>query len=415
MTSQQRLAAAAAVLSWVVLGIGCQDQQQTNPSVTSTPDGGSKKPDAAAPDIRGNARDAAADSPLPPTTGAAGTGGSMTTPPPPPPPPPPTTGMAGTGGSATTPPPPTTSTGGTGGSTPTPTPTTPPPPPTTGTAGTGGSTTTPTTPPPPAGTTLRIAAIGDYGENVTEEQQVADLVHGWKPDLVITLGDNNYQSGAASTIDANIGKYYHDFIGSYHGSFGAGSPTNRFWPSPGNHDWVAPNLTPYIDYFTLPNNERYYDVDLGLVHLFAMDSDEHEPDGNTATSKQALWLKDRMTASTACYDLVYFHYPAYSSGDHGSSTELRWPFESWGADAVLSGHDHDYERFQVGGIPYFTNGLGAAGIYKFTKTPLPETKFRYDALHGAMLITATTTGITFEFWSYDGKKIDSITVPKTCR
>jgi len=271
------------------------------------------------------------------------------------------------------------------------------------------------TPPPPVTTTLRIAAIGDYGENVTEERQVADLVHGWKPDLVITLGDNNYQSGDASTIDANIGQYYHDFIGSYHGSYGAGSATNRFWPSPGNHDWVAPNLKPYTDYFTLPNNERYYDVDLGLVHLWAMDSDEHEPDGNTASSKQGQWLQPRLASSTACYDLVYFHYPAYSSGDHGSQTEMRWPFEAWGAEAVLSGHDHDYERFQVGGIPYFTNGLGAAGIYKFASPALPETKLRYDAKHGAMLITATNTGITYEFWTYDGQKIDTLTVPKTCR
>ena len=262
---------------------------------------------------------------------------------------------------------------------------------------------------------MRIAAIGDYGEDVKEEQQVADLVHSWKPDLVITLGDNNYQSGDASTIDVNIGKYYHDFIGSYHGSYGAGSATNRFWPSPGNHDWVAPNLKPYTDYFTLPNNERYYDVDLGLVHLWAMDSDEHEPDGNTASSKQGQWLQPRLASSTACYDLVYFHYPAYSSGDHGSQTEMRWPFEAWGAEAVLSGHDHDYERFQVGGIPYFTNGLGAAGIYKFASPALPETKLRYDAKHGAMLITATNTGITYEFWTYDGQKIDTLTVPKTCR
>ena len=145
-----------------------------------------------------------------------------------------------------------------------------------------------------------------------------------------------------------------------------------------------------------------------------MDSDEHEPDGNKATSKQALWLKDSWRPPTSCYDLVYFHYPAYSSGDHGSDTDLRWPFETWGAEAVMSGHDHDYERFQVGGIPYFVNGLGAAGIYKFTKSALPETKLRYDAKHGAMLITATATRITFEFWTYDGQKIDSWHRPKTC-
>jgi hypothetical protein len=371
----------------VALGSGCGGAQQTQ----STQDvqtsgtggkGGGAGSKASHDAGAGGARDAGADQGTrPPTTGAGGVGGA--------------------GGTAATPPPPTTGAAGS---------TAPPLPPTTGAAGSTG-----TTPPPPATTTLRIAAIGDYGENVTEEKQVADLVHSWKPDLVITLGDNNYQSGEASTIDANIGKYYHDFIGSYKGSYGAGSATNRFWPSPGNHDWVAPNLKPYTDYFTLPNNERYYDVDLGLVHLWAMDSDEHEPDGNKATSKQALWLKDRLAVSTSCYDLVYFHYPPYSSGDHGSSPELRWPFEAWGAEAVLSGHDHDYERFQVGGIPYFTNGLGAAGIYPFTKSPLPETKFRYDAKHGAMLITATNTGITYEFWTYDGQKLDTLTVPKTCR
>src|SRR5262245_52381181 len=79
----------------------------------------------------------------------------------------------------------------------------------------------PTKPPPPATTALRIAAFGDYGADVSsEEGQVADLVHAWAPDHVLTLGDNNYESGEASTIDANIGKYYQAFIGAYRGSYG---------------------------------------------------------------------------------------------------------------------------------------------------------------------------------------------------
>jgi hypothetical protein len=165
----------------------------------------------------------------------------------------------------------------------------------------------------------------------------------------------------------------------------------------------------------LPGNERYYDVDLGLVHLYAIDSDSHEPDGNTATSKQALWLKDKLAASKSCFDLVYFHHPAYSTGEHGSSTEMRWPFEAWGAEAVLAGHEHDYERFQVGGIPYYVVGTAGAGLRPFTAAALPETKFRNADAYGAMLITATTTGITFDFIGRDGKKVDSLTVPKTCR
>jgi hypothetical protein len=400
MILQHRVGAAALAVALVVSATGCQENQQQRPKppAANKPDAGHMKPsapaaparDAGASDAPAGGPDAAADAGAPPakppTTGTGGTS-------------PPTTGTGGTAA-----PPATTGhggTGGTGGST-APHPAT----------GTGGSAAMP--PPTRPATALRIAAIGDYGVDNSDEGDVADLVHGWKPDHVITLGDNNYSSGEASTIDKNIGKYYHAFIGNYRGSYGAGSATNRFWPSPGNHDWVATDLKPYTDYFTLPGNERYYDVDLGLVHLYAIDSDGDEPDGVKANSKQALWLKERLAASTACFDLVYFHHPPLSSGDHGNDPDMAWPFETWGAEAVLAGHEHDYERFQVGGIPYFVNGMGAAGIREFVRSALPETKFRYDAKHGAMLITATATGITFEFWSHDGQKIDSLIVPKTC-
>ncbi len=100
------------------------------------------------------------------------------------------------------------------------------------------------------------------------------MVIGWNPVFIVTTGDNNYQHGEATTIDTNIGKYYSQFIGNYHGAWGPGSATNRFWPSLGNHDWEAITCNtqgcsgPYLDYFTLPGNERYFEVDLGLVSLF---------------------------------------------------------------------------------------------------------------------------------------------------
>ena len=84
---------------------------------------------------------------------------------------------------------------------------------------------------------FQFAVIGDYGSNTINEERVADLVASWQPAFVITTGDNNYDRGAASTIDRNIGQYYSQFIGNYQGQYGDGSPTNRFWPSLGNHDW----------------------------------------------------------------------------------------------------------------------------------------------------------------------------------
>lgn len=261
---------------------------------------------------------------------------------------------------------------------------------------------------------LTLAVFGDFGTDSEASAQVGELVASWNPDHVFTLGDNNYPAGAAETIDQHIGQYYAQFIGNYHGRYGPGAERNRFWPAPGNHDWVAAGLKPYRDYFTLPGNERYYDVDLGLVHLFAVDSDPHEPDGRTADSVQAQWLRLALARSTACWKLVYFHHPAYSSGQHGSDATMQWPFAAWGADAVFAGHDHTYERLSVDGLPYFVVGLGGAGAYAFPQV-LRESKVRYNEAHGAMSIAVGDRDITFEFVDVDGELIDTFTLTKACR
>lgn len=256
---------------------------------------------------------------------------------------------------------------------------------------------------------VRFAVIGDYGFAGQPEADVANLVKSWNPDFIITVGDNNYPSGAVSTIDNNIGQYYHDFISPYLGLWGPGATINRFFPSLGNHDWATTGAQPYLDYFTLPNNERYYDVVWGPVHLFAIDSDPNEPDGVTSISVQAGWLQGELAASTACWKLVYMHHPPYSSGStHGSSTWMQWPYQSWGASVVLAGHDHDYERIIQGGFPYFINGLGGRSIYSFG-TPVSGSQVRYNGDYGAMLVDADEAGITFQFMSRTGTLIDTYT------
>jgi len=274
---------------------------------------------------------------------------------------------------------------------------------------------TPTQIPSPTSTAeplqVRFAVIGDYGLGGIAEAEVADLIHGWQPDIIITVGDNNYPIGAAGVIDEHIGQFYQDYIFPYTGSYGPGANENRFFPTLGNHDWYTDEAKPYLDYFTLPGNERYYDFVWGPVHFFALDSDENEPDGVNRASVQAGWLQERMAASTSLWNVVYFHYSPYSSAYHGSIDWMRWPFAAWGADVVLSGHDHAYERLSVDGIPYIVNGSGGAGIYNFND-PLPETIFRYNADNGAMLVTATQVDLTFEFFSRSGKLVDTVQVSK---
>lgn len=265
----------------------------------------------------------------------------------------------------------------------------------------------------------RFAIIGDFGDDnlaklgIGGEDKVAALVDGWNVDFIVTAGDNNYPSGAASTIDANIGKYFSAFIGDYQGEYGSGSETNRFWPTPGNHDWKDEGLKAYLDYFTLPGNERYYDVQIGDVHIFALDSEGEEPDGADQDSAQAQWFQQAASESTACYKLVVFHRPPFSSGKHGSQERMQWPFSDWGMDAVVAGHDHIYERIEHDGIPYFVNGLG--GSLKYTVGDVVEgSEARYADHFGAQLATVTDESMLLEFYNVDGELIDSRTIAKEC-
>jgi tartrate-resistant acid phosphatase type 5 len=266
----------------------------------------------------------------------------------------------------------------------------------------------------------RFAVIGDFGVNTVDEMAVAKLVRGWHPDYIVTVGDNNYPNGETDTIDLNIGQHFASFIGNYQGKYGpGGGATNRFWPALGNHDWYAQTgAQPYIDYFpSLPGNRRYYDVVLGDVHFFAVDSDEHEPDGIDATSPQAMWLKAALAASKECFNVVYFHHPAYSSGEATfTQPRMRWPFAEWGADIVLTGHQHLYERLYVAGMIYIVDGLGGA-LNRFNFNPAPEvgSLVRYNSDFGALQVEVFDGGtMTFTFHDTHDAVIDRFDIKRDC-
>ena len=259
---------------------------------------------------------------------------------------------------------------------------------------------------------IRFAVIGDYGSGDRVEKEVAQMVESWKPDFITTVGDNNYPTGQAETIDQNVGRFFHAYISPYKGNYGAGATTNRFFPSIGHRDWDSPQgLQPYLDYFELPGNERYYDFAWGPLHFFMLDTDEREPDGVTATSIQARWLERKLAESEASWKLVFAHHAPYASGRVPDFAHMRWPFRAWGADAVLSGFFHFYERLSVDGIPYFVNGMGGAYISGFGETDA-HSRVRYDADNGAMLIDAVDGRITFRFVDRSGRIVDEYALQK---
>jgi hypothetical protein len=104
------------------------------------------------------------------------------------------------------------------------------------------------------------------------------------------------------------------------------------------------------------------------------------------------------------------HAPLSSASAHGSDPIMsQWPFASWGADAVLGGHDHTYERIDHDGIPYFVNGLGGQDLRGFG-TPIPGSQVRYNGNYGALIIDANTSEINFEFIDLSSTTIDSFSI-----
>lgn len=256
-----------------------------------------------------------------------------------------------------------------------------------------------------------FAVIGDFGSGNQDEADVANLILSWQPEFIITVGDNNYPSGTAKHMEEAVGQFFHSFIFPYQGSSGAGAEVNRFFPCLGNHDLMTENGKPYFDYFTLPGNERYYDFTWGSLHFFALNSSDSEPDGVGASSIQAKWLKAGLASSTSDWNIVYMHYPPYSSGTHGSTDWTRWPYGEWGADAVLAGHDHTYERLTEDGLTYFVNGLGGNGRYDFAHI-LEGSQVRYNGDYGAMRVEATNKNIQFEFINREDEVVDSYDMGK---
>lgn len=268
-----------------------------------------------------------------------------------------------------------------------------------------------------------FAVIGDFGINDKNEREVSRLVASWNPSFIITTGDNYYRTAGQVGTGTNM---YDVSVGAYYGAWlkdisttgkrlpVGRAPVNAFFPSMGNHEYTSTSPEIYTTYFNLPGagfsnssgNERYYDYVQGPIHFFVLNSNSKEPDGSDAASLQARWLQRQLSASTSPWNIVYFHHAPYTSDTrHSPKVRMRWPFAEWGADVVISGHDHNYERIMRDGIVYFVNGLGG-GTRRPFGDPTEGSAVRYVDAFGAQRVTATDTTLDFEFINTGGVLVD---------
>jgi hypothetical protein len=173
----------------------------------------------------------------------------------------------------------------------------------------------------------------------------AETTQAGIPTTVITLGDNAYPDGTATQFancyDPTWGRHRLNSNGSF-----------LTMPSVGNHEYHTSGATPYFNYFGAAAGEPgkgYYSYDRGSWHIIVLNSNCSQVGGCSASSLQGQWLQADLTnqpQTTSC-TLAYFHHPLFSSAS-GQSNAGR-PFWDMlykaGADVILSGHSHYYERF----------------------------------------------------------------------
>ena len=244
-----------------------------------------------------------------------------------------------------------------------------------------------------------IADCGSAGDEATAA--LLDEI----PGTVFTAGDNAYDAGTAK-----------EFVNCYEPSWGRQKARTR--PAAGNHDYMTRGAAGYFNYFgTAAGNpsKGYYSYDLGQWHIIVVNSNCAEVGGCDAHSPQEQWVRADLAAHPALCTLAYWHHPRFSSGEHGSSTMMRpiWQalYEA-GADVVLNGHDHDYERFAPQtpdgvadlqqGIREFVVGMGGKDHYAISR-PIANSEAQNDDTFGVLKLTLHPTSYDWEFVQEAGK------------
>jgi hypothetical protein len=281
-------------------------------------------------------------------------------------------------------------------------------------------------PPPPSSSDPVIAAAGDIAcapndpnfnngngtANWCRQRDTAKLLTGTGLSKVITLGDNQYENGERVNYES-----------VFESTWGVAKASIR--PSAGNREYNTSAASGYFDYFNGvgvfggPAGDRgkgYFSFDVGTWHLIALNSNCSSVGGCYAGSAQEQWLRADLAAHRNTCTLAYWHHPLFTSGQTGNSTNVRPLFQALydnNAEAVLTGHDHDYERFApqtptgaadaARGIREFVAGTGGESHHPFSYGMLANEQVRNDNTFGVLRLTLHPASYDWKFQPIAGQ------------
>ncbi len=273
---------------------------------------------------------------------------------------------------------------------------------------------TSTLPTPPATAVVAgdIACRPPYEtyEDHCEHAEVAALIARLNPDVVLLPGDIQYDGGRMS-----------EFLRSFDLSWGQlGMPLRA---TPGNHEYRVPAAKDYFDYFEIQSGgwrpPPWYAFNLGYWRFIALNSNcEANRVDCGPQSEQEQWLRANLAAEPSRCTLAFWHHPRYSSGFHGSDprTASIWrTLDQAGAELVLTGHDHHYERFEPqdengqrtdAGMREFVVGTGGSALSVIREPRVPFSAYAQNREFGVLRLTLYGDVYTWRFVGLNGRTFD---------
>ncbi len=253
-----------------------------------------------------------------------------------------------------------------------------------------------------------LVGAGDIADCASEGDEATAALVETIPGTVFTVGDNVYLGGSAE-----------EFANCYDPTWGRFK--DRTMPAPGNHEYQSdPLASGYYGYFGAAAGDPakgYYDYTLGSWHVIVLNSVCWSPGGCDVGSPQEQWLRGVLAASRAKCTVAIMHHARFSSGaEHGSTPTVQPLWQALydhGADLVLSGHDHVYERFglqtpagltdPVFGIRQLTVGMGGRDHRRLATLVAPHSEVRDATTFGVVKLTLHRDSYDWQFVPEAGK------------
>jgi alkaline phosphatase len=268
--------------------------------------------------------------------------------------------------------------------------------------------------PPAPASAATVTIAGDIASCRGDGDSRTARIVARQPGIVMTAGDNVYPSGTLR-----------QFRRCYHPTWGRFLQRTR--PAPGNHDWETKGAAGYFRYFGRragPAGRGYYSFKTGGWRVYVLDTTRclWAPGDRSSCgrgSRQYRWLARHLAAHPSRCTLVVAHHPRFSSGvggNHRAVAPLLWQLYRAGAELVINGHDHSYERFAPArpdgrtdrrhGLRQIVVGTGGAWRTPFTDERRPNSAYRTNASQGVLRLGLGRGHYAWRFLRTDGRPGD---------